>query len=97
MGNQSPALLLIFVGVFSRGFAELIFYVDASAKDEGLVTYNILGADFGPAEFNVTAQLIILEPGQDCDSILPHSSYNGTIDYATLGDFVLYWDMICKC
>jgi hypothetical protein len=97
--HKSPALLvtlIIVISVVTPGFAELRFYLDASARDDGVVTHNILGADFGPEEFNITAQLIFLEPGQDCDSLIPHSMYNGTIDYSALGDFVVYWDMVCK-
>lgn len=97
--QQRPSLLVIvfiLICVAAPGFSELRFYLDASAKDDGVITHNILGADYGPAEFNVTAQLIFLEPDQDCESFTPHSMYNGTIDYAALSDFVLYWDLVCK-
>jgi hypothetical protein len=97
--KSHAALLLFFIclcSAFAASFGELRFYLDGSLKDEGVVTHDMLGSDFGPAEFNVTGRLIFLEPGLDCESTLPHSVYNGSIDYATLGDFILYWEVICK-
>jgi hypothetical protein len=57
----------------------------------------MLGAWFGPENYDVIGRLIFMEPDQDCDSVKPHSMYNDTIDYSTIGDFILYWDIVYGC
>lgn len=91
---RSTFILCIFSFFIFSAHCDLRFFVHS--PEDGLSTSNMLGAWFGPENYDVSGRLIFLEPDQDCDSVKPHSMYNETIDYGTIGDFILYWDIICK-
>ena len=85
--------LFLSLFIFSA-YCDLRFYINS--PDDGYNTHNMLGAWFGPENYDVIGLLIFLEPDQDCKNVKPHSMYNDTIDYSTIGDFILYLDIVCK-